>query len=121
VPGQPPGFSLIDLGVHLSCDLLKFAAATAAGIGAGVAVAVMVGTAPVVAVFAVAVAVGVGVGMVLDHLDNRFGLSEELSKLCREWFWNNETAQSLYRHGEDWLHHGEDYMQGEIKLIRSHF
>ena len=122
VPGQPPGFSLIDLGVHLSCDLLKFVVATAAGIAAGVVITTMVaGALPVVAVFAVSVGVGVFAGMVLDRLDTRFDLSGEMSRLCRTWFWHNATAQSFYQSGEDWLSHGESYVQGEVRLIRSRF
>jgi hypothetical protein len=122
VPGQPPGFSLIDLGVHLSCDLLKFAAATALGVGVAIAVGVMfAGAVPVIAILAVTAGVAVIAGMALDYLDNRFDLSNRLSILCREWFWNNHTAQMLYRHSQDFLHHSEDYVQGEIRSIRSHF
>lgn len=120
--GEPPGFSLIDLGVHLSCDVLKFALATAAGIAAAAVVtALVVGAVPVVLVFGIGLVAATLVGGALDYIDNHYGLTDKLSELCRKWFWENETVQRLYHKGGAWAHESKVWIETESRQIEGWF
>ncbi len=120
-PHERSGFSLIDLGVHLSCDLLKFAAATAAGVMAGVAVTVLIAGAPVAVVIGAGIVVAAGLGMGLDWLDHHFHLTEKTSEVARQLFWDNATARSIYHKSMDFLGHVGDAAQFDYQYLRSQF
>ena len=83
--------TLADLIGQMASDVVKVGIAT----GASIAAATAVGTAGVIASVAVgpliaAVVVGVGVALVLDHIDNRFQLTEKLKDYL------NRTAAELH-------------------------